>query len=62
MARWLEEYQFDIVHHAGIKHRNADAMSRRPSCTWCTRAECFSNLFDVSLTRETEPIPVAVTT
>ena len=32
-ARWigfLEEFEFDIVHHAGSRHLNADALSRRP--------------------------------
>ena len=38
-ARWLEileEFSFTIVHRAGAKHGNADAMSRRP----CDRRRC----------------------
>ena len=38
-ARWLEqleEYEFDVVHRAGTRHGNADAMSRRP----CDRNRC----------------------
>jgi hypothetical protein len=38
-VRWLEqleEYDFTIEHHSGIRHGNADAMSRRP----CNRREC----------------------
>jgi hypothetical protein len=38
-ARWLEqleEYDFSIEHRPGIRHGNADAMSRRP----CNRREC----------------------
>jgi len=36
-ARWceiLEEFDFQIVHRAGVKHGNADASSRRP-CRQC---------------------------
>lgn len=39
MARWLEklqEYHFDIVHHHGRKHQNADTLSRLP-CKQCGR-------------------------
>lgn len=45
IARWIErlqEYQFDIEHRAGMVHRNADALSRRPcpeDCPHCFRAE-----------------------
>ena len=34
LARWLEklqEYQFTIVHRPGLRHNNADALSRLPS-------------------------------
>ena len=37
MAHWLEalqEYNFQIVHHQGRLHGNADAMSRRPCNQW----------------------------
>jgi len=36
-ARWceiLEEFDFQIVHRPGVKHGNADALSRRP-CGQC---------------------------
>jgi len=36
-ARWceiLEEFDFQIVHRPGVKHGNADALSRRP-CPQC---------------------------
>ena len=45
IARWLQklqDYDFKILHRAGRKHGNADAMSRRPcpkDCKHCTRAE-----------------------
>ena len=45
-ARWLEflqEFDFEIVHRAGKKHGNADALSRRPcasdGCAHCERTE-----------------------
>ena len=40
VARWIERlafYQYDMQHRAGIKHGNADALSR---CSDCKRAEC----------------------
>ena len=39
VARWLEvlgTYDFRIEHRAGIKHNNADALSRKP-CSQCQR-------------------------
>ena len=33
MARWLEvlcQYRFKIEHHSGMKHLNADSLSRVP--------------------------------
>ncbi|GBN56996.1 Transposon Ty3-I Gag-Pol polyprotein [Araneus ventricosus] len=38
----LQEYDFEIQHHKGTSHGNADALSRRPckeSCKHCTNAE-----------------------
>ena len=45
IARWLQKLQdcdFKVLHRAGRKHGNADAMSRRPcpeDCKHCTRAQ-----------------------
>ena len=44
MARWLEvlsSYDFKIKHRAGLQHRNADGLSRRPCspCRHCERPE-----------------------
>ena len=44
LARWLEqlqEFDFEIIHRRGVKHQNADALSRRP-CQQCQRpdSEC----------------------
>ena len=45
VARWIErlqEYDFTSEHRAGTKHRNADALSRRPcpgDCKHCSRVE-----------------------
>ena len=46
VARWilrLEEYDYEIQHRQGLKHNNADALSRRPClsqhCKYCDRLE-----------------------
>lgn len=45
IARWIErlqEYDFRIEHRAGVSHRNADSLSRRPcpvECSHCVRTE-----------------------
>uniref|UniRef100_A0A8C5APC8 Gypsy retrotransposon integrase-like protein 1 n=1 Tax=Gadus morhua TaxID=8049 RepID=A0A8C5APC8_GADMO len=46
VARWIEElqsYSFSVVHRAGVRHANADALSRRPcsqdGCRNCERRE-----------------------
>ena len=49
LARWLEEvsqYSFDILHRPGIKHANADALSRPPeeSCD----CDCYKAGNDVT--------------
>jgi len=34
LARWLtfiEQFDYEVVHHPGIRHGNADGLSRRPS-------------------------------
>ena len=41
VARWLEElgtYDLNVTHRPGLKHRNADALSRAP-CNKCARQE-----------------------
>lgn len=41
VARWLQElgtYNLKVVHRPGLKHRNADALSRNP-CKTCSRQE-----------------------
>lgn len=38
-GKWLElleEYDFSVLHRSGVRHGNADALSRRP----CSRARC----------------------
>ena len=43
LARWLEclqEYDFEIIHHRGRKHTNADALSCLP-CRQCGRKDHF---------------------
>ena len=43
-ARWLaimEEFSFTVQHRLGSRHRNADALSRRPSP--CDEEECLDN-------------------
>ena len=57
LARWIERlqtYDFKIEHRRGIKHRNADALSRRPcnlECKHCMKAEKREAIVDIRLTR-----------
>ena len=62
LARWLEqlqEYEFEIIHRAGRRHLNADAMSRRPPCSQCNRDDCVQNNTECS-TREIQQQPLMV--
>ena len=50
-ARWLQElqqYNFKVEHRRGLKHKNADALSRRPclssDCRHCTALEAKEEL------------------
>jgi len=46
-ARWLEimeEFEFEVIHRPGVKHTNADALSRRP----CNLKSCSCKHRDVS--------------
>ncbi|CAG2228492.1 unnamed protein product [Mytilus edulis] len=48
VARWLQElgtYDLTVVHRPGLKHRNADALSRNP-CASCSRQESVNNAHD----------------
>ena len=58
LARWLEslsQYDFDIQHRPGLKHQNADALSRKdddqPLCQHQFRTESQCDIC-LSLTRE----------
>ena len=48
LARWLtrlEQYNFKVQHRPGVKHGNADCLSRRPcqtDCRYCCRREASS--------------------
>ena len=51
IARWLEElqqYDFVVEYRCGVKHINADALSRRPrlpdGCKYCERLEVKEQL------------------
>ena len=42
VARWLEilaEFQYSLEHRAGMKHNNADGLSRRGWCTDCKQCD-----------------------
>ena len=49
LAHWLErlgQYNYEIIHRAGEKHGNADALSRRPcgnDCRYCGRRELIAS-------------------
>lgn len=43
----LEEYNFNIVHRRGLKHGNADALSRLP-CSQCGQSSHSSTAVDCS--------------
>ncbi|CAC5415225.1 unnamed protein product [Mytilus coruscus] len=46
LARWLEilgTYNYTIKYRAGLKHGNADGLSRRPCSTSCTHCEKQEN-------------------
>lgn len=53
LARWLEvlgTYDFEIVHRPGLKHSNADSLSRRP-CLDCSHCEKVELKYGVSSTQ-----------
>ena len=40
LARWLtfiEQFQFEVIHRPGVKHGNADGLSRRPDAQYSAR-------------------------
>ena len=50
LARWLEvlgTYKYTIKHRAGLKHGNADGLSRRPciNCSHCDKREVTESLY-----------------
>jgi len=52
-ARWLEimeEFDFTVEHRPGVRHSNADAMSRRP----CPKKDCFCSQ-QISVHSDEEP-------
>ena len=67
IARWiqrLQEYDFEIQHRPGLKHNNADALSRRPClaqhCKHCDRQE--SKARTLTAEEKIEPKVCAVVT
>ena len=55
LARWIgyiEEYDFDLQHRPGVRHGNADALSRRP----CRNKECSCKIL-VDLSSDDEMFP-----
>ena len=57
LARWLEkleEYDFTIIHRPGLKHSNADALSRLP-CQQCGRPN-HSSIEDTEETVEADAV------
>lgn len=55
LARWIErlaQYDFVIIHRPGVRHGNADALSRRPcvDCAHCQRKEMEAQTANMNLT------------
>jgi hypothetical protein len=59
-ARWLEqlgEYVFEIQHRPGVRHGNADALSRRPCPPRSPCSACRPKDDTVVKCRATKPVP-----
>jgi hypothetical protein len=59
LARWLSvifTYKFDIKHRPGVKHGNADALSRRPRRK-CSHGGCVDCMKEI---KDPEPVSIVV--
>jgi len=57
LARWLQilsSYDIEIEHRPGVRHRNADALSRLP-CKQCERQACASPACDQLICTSSKP-------